>query len=192
MRLAKSFLLFSFLSKCKTVSIFPLLNSSLTLCGTFPLQNSLHPLTSLSLKLSPSFPLPSLRDGHLIHLTSWKDKYSLVESEAPASPLTQTGDEGKVSPLRAELRRPKCLNNVFNSSRHWHEDGYRESSSAPHAGFLFLFGEFDLSVQMTQFVRSCTKVLHDLRLKVFGGLEDCFIVKENKTWEADTSGDDQI
>lgn len=45
----------------------------------------------------------------------------------------------------------------------------------------FYFGEFDLSVQMTQFVRSCTEVLHDLRLKVFGGLEDCFIVKENKT-----------
>ncbi|KAK2837494.1 hypothetical protein Q5P01_014706 [Channa striata] len=41
-------------------------------------------------------------DGHLIHLTSWKDKYSLVECEAPASPLTQTGDEGKVS-LFAEL-----------------------------------------------------------------------------------------
>lgn len=80
-------------------------------------EEILHPLTSLSDSLSPSFTLPSLQDGHLIHLTSWKDKYSLVECEAPASPLTQTGDEGKVS-LSAELRRPKCLNKVFHSTRH--------------------------------------------------------------------------
>lgn len=85
--------------------------SALRLCGIFPplkLSPSPHLSLSLSDSPSPSFPLPSLRDGHLIHLTSWKDKYSLVECEAPASPLTQTGDEGKVS-LAAELRRPNAL-----------------------------------------------------------------------------------
>lgn len=65
-------------------------------------------LPFVSFPLSPLPPLPSPWDGHLIHLTSWKDKYSLVECEAPASPLTQTGDEGKVS-LSAELRRPSAL-----------------------------------------------------------------------------------
>lgn len=68
----------------------------------------------------PPGSFPALRDGHLIHLTSWKDKYSLVECEAPASPLTQTGDEEKVSfcqtqtpnsstPTDADMKIPAIL-----------------------------------------------------------------------------------
>lgn len=56
----------------------------------------------LLISLPPSLTRPFLLDGYLIHLTSWKDKYSLVECEAPASSLTQTRDEGKVSLSRAQ------------------------------------------------------------------------------------------
>lgn len=135
MWLAKSFLLFYFLLSGKCYKhLFPLLALISALCGIFPLQNFLHPLTSLSLSNSPSsFPLPSLRDGHLIHLTSWKDKYSLVECEAPASPLTQTGDEGKVS-LSAELRRPNGL--IKPSTQ---PDTDMKMAPVPHIFYTFYF-----------------------------------------------------
>lgn len=66
------------------------------------------------------FRLPSVLDGHLIHLTNWKDKYSSVECEAHASPLTQTGDEGKVF-LTAQLRWTHALK-VSHSTKE--EDTY--------------------------------------------------------------------
>lgn len=79
---------------------------------------------------NPSSPLPSLWDGHLIHLTSWKDKYSLVECEAPASLLMQTGDEEKVSPLR-RAQTPKCLHS--NRCRH------KDESNTWAFSTIFLF-----------------------------------------------------
>lgn len=62
-------------------------------------QKPLHVLTTRSNSASPSLPLSSPQDGHLIPLTSWKDKYSSVECEAPASPLIQTGDGVESLPL---------------------------------------------------------------------------------------------
>lgn len=113
----------------------------------------LHPLTSLSDSLSPSFTLPSLQDGHLIHLTSWKDKYSLVECEAPASPLTQTGDEGKVS-LSAELRRPNAL--IKSSTQPDTDIRMAAKSPTPQTGFLLLFRNRFSSVDSMRRV-SCMK-----------------------------------
>lgn len=59
----------------------------------------LHLLTSHSNSVPPSLPLSSPQDGHLIHLTSWKDKYSSVECEAPASPAHTDRRRGESLPL---------------------------------------------------------------------------------------------
>ena len=136
MWLAKSFLLFYFSSQCTMVSFFPLLLSAPFSHISLPAKLSPWPHLSPSNSLSPSFPLTSLRDGHLIHLTSWKDKYSLVECEAPASPLTQTGDEGKVS-LSAELRCPDAL--IKSSSQPDTDMKMAARTLAAHMGFLLLF-----------------------------------------------------
>lgn len=74
-------------------------------------QKPLHVLTTRSNSTSPSLPLSSPQDGHLIPLTSWKDKYSSVECKAPASTLTQTGDW--VESLSLSFQR---LNKVFYPS----------------------------------------------------------------------------
>lgn len=59
--------------------------------------------TKFSLSSPPSwslflqhFTISTLPDDHFIHGSSWKDKYCLVECEAPTF-LGQTKDEGKVS-----------------------------------------------------------------------------------------------
>lgn len=98
-------------SRCFVFPQMSLQRSSifLLLCGPFKPVAFLHHFTFPS-QTFPSLlpPHPSLWDGHLIHLTSWKDKYSLVECEAPASPLMQTRDVEKVS-FSAKAQMPLSL-----------------------------------------------------------------------------------
>lgn len=72
-------------------SSLPLLPLLSFVCGKKQSFPSLHHPLDLSLQ---HFTISSLLDDHFIHRSSWKDKYCLVECEAPAS-LRQTKDEGK-------------------------------------------------------------------------------------------------
>lgn len=79
-----------------------------------------------------------------------------MECEAPASPLTQTGDEGKVS-LFAE---PESF--IKSSTQPDTDMRMAAKTLMPHIGFLFLFGtKFSHFVQLNQFGLqfSCVKPL---------------------------------
>lgn len=142
MRLAKSLLLFYFLlsTRLKHLSI------SYHLCAFFPVAHFFHK-TFARLSLSPS-----LWDGHLIHLTSWKDKYSSVQCEAPASPLTQTGDEGKVS-LFIELRCPNAL--MMSSTQTDTDTKMAPKHPVSHRGFPYL-------KVMQKYIKGIYKALRNL------------------------------
>lgn len=132
MWLAKSFLLFHFALDEDNSIFFWSLSPWHISSATF----SPSPHLFLLNFFSPPHPPPSQQDGHLIHLTSWKDKYSLVEYEAPASSLTQTGDEEKVSLCKAQM--PKCLYKDLHSNRCRPEDDSNNYRLTLRLFFFFL------------------------------------------------------
>lgn len=67
-----------------------------------------------------------------------------MECEAPASPLTQAGDEGKVS-LSAELRCPNAL--IKSSSQPDTDMKMAARTLSTHMGVLLLFTKSFCSVE---------------------------------------------